>query len=433
MQRTQKWIGATSSLLALWASLHAVAEVSAQEKPTAPPLPASDGSSPAAAPAADAQDYHRRALQAFTEARYEQALQLFSLGYADTKHPELLIRIGQTYLKLGRSAEALQACQAYLVRMETPEPTYKGYAEQCIAEAKRSAADRGTTVSGGGTTAVARAVAAPVTTGSARDSGSASPVTSKAAAAAPPVSTQPATAPVLPASVVATPVAAPAEVAAVGGPSPVPTVSVSASPRSLAVQYEECLAHQREGRVDAARACYLTFLPGALRDGGVTDGNVGTAIAQLQRFPDPVAAFPMSAKRFEDRTNPGLWGAGLALWLAAMVPPVVMGPLYARQNTEDKNIYYTLMVPIVGPFISGIWLPLTRAPGDSRNELVKNYTVPWIVGDGITQLVGFTMLLAGAQKTRVPLTPTLARYIDEVHVSPVATGGGSGIGLVGRF
>lgn len=126
-------------------------------------------------------------------------------------------------------------------------------------------------------------------------------------------------------------------------------------------------------------------------------------------------------------------GAGLALWLAAMVPPAVMGPLYARQNTEDKNIYYTLMVPIVGPFISGIWLPLTRAPGDARNELVKNYTLPWIIGDGITQLAGFTMLLAGAQKTRVPLTPTLARYINEVHVSPVATGGGSGIGLVGRF
>jgi tetratricopeptide (TPR) repeat protein len=147
MQRTQKWIRATSSLLALWTGLHAVAEASGQETKEAPPLPASGGSGSAAAATPDAQDYHRRALQAFTEARYEQALQLFSLGYADTKHPELLIRIGQTYLKLGRSAEALQACQAYLVRMETPEPTYKGYAEQCIAEAKRSA-DRGTTAPG---------------------------------------------------------------------------------------------------------------------------------------------------------------------------------------------------------------------------------------------------------------------------------------------
>lgn len=432
MQRTQKWIRATSSLLALWTGLHAVAEASGQETKEAPPLPASGGSGSATAPTADAQDYHRRALQAFTEARYEQALQLFSLGYADTKHPELLIRIGQTYLKLGRSAEALQACQAYLVRMETPEPTYKGYAEQCIAEAKRSA-DRGTTAPSGGTAAVARAAAAPATVSSARDAGSAAAVTSKAAATSPPVTTPPAAAAVLPAPVVATPAAAPAEAPVLGGVSPTPTVSVLASPRSLAVQYEECLAHQREGRVDAARACYLTFLPGALRDGGVTDGNVGATIAQLQRFPDPVAAFPMSTKRFEDRTNPGLWGAGLALWLAAMVPPAVMGPLYARQNTEDKNIYYTLMVPIVGPFISGIWLPLTRAPGDARNELVKNYTLPWVVGDGITQLAGFTMLLAGAQKTRVPLTPTLARYIDDVHVSPVATGGGSGIGLVGRF
>ena len=89
------------------------------------------------------QDYHRRALQAFTEARYEQALQLFSLGYAETKQPDLLIRIGQTYLKLGRNAEALQACQAYISRgSKILTPLYKGYVEQCIAEAKRSTAAR---------------------------------------------------------------------------------------------------------------------------------------------------------------------------------------------------------------------------------------------------------------------------------------------------
>jgi hypothetical protein len=64
--------------------------------------------------AKDASELHQDALRAFTEARYEEALRLFKEAYDVTSTPEMLVRIGQTQLKLGRKVEALDACQSYL-------------------------------------------------------------------------------------------------------------------------------------------------------------------------------------------------------------------------------------------------------------------------------------------------------------------------------
>ena len=50
--------------------------------------------------AKDATELHQEALRAFTEARYEEALRLFKEAYDATNTPEMLVRIGQTQLKL---------------------------------------------------------------------------------------------------------------------------------------------------------------------------------------------------------------------------------------------------------------------------------------------------------------------------------------------
>jgi hypothetical protein len=162
-------------------------------------------------------------------------------------------------------------------------------------------------------------------------------------------------------------------------------------------------------------------LPTALRHGGIPESDISPVMAQLTRFPQPAAVYPTPAPAEARGRNTGMWGAGLALWLSAMVPPLVMGPLYAQRESgsERKAIYYTLMVPVLGPFISGIWLPVkTRA--DFGDYAVREYAIPWIVADGLTQVAGFTLLVLGLQPR--PLPPKLSRVLGNVRITPYAAG-----------
>lgn len=372
-------------------------------------------------------DYHRRALKAFTEARYEQALQLFSLGYADTKQPELLIRIGQTYLKLGRNAEALQACESYVSRVENPDPLYKGYALQCIAEAKRPVAARpaGPPAPTKPATPTVEELSPP------QRPSELTPPPSAAASAAGPTTTPSPTASTSssPSAVLSTSAAPPI----VTVPASPPATSSVPPPVNLNTSYDRCLKLQQEGRTDAARSCYLDFLPGALRLGGIPDSDVGPVMTQLQRFPEPSSAFPPLLRQHEDRRNTGLWAAGLTMWLCALVPAVAFAPVYAGDDPTNKNVYYTMAAPIVGPFIAGTWLPLTLPPGEARNDRVVNFTVPWIVADGLAQLVGFTMFLGGLQTRRVAVPPAVERVLSSTRIAPYGSSEGGGIAALGRF
>ncbi len=411
-------------------------------------------SSHAAAVTDNDQDYHRRALQAFTEARYEQALQLFSLGYADTKQPELLIRIGQTYLKLGRPAEALQACESYISRVENPDRLYKGYAEQCIAEAKRPTAARPAARSAQPTAAETAPRPAETAPRPAESSPRPTETSSRPAEASPrPAETAPRPTASRPTEVSPRPTEAsprsaesplprpePAGTAVSVAPPlppvvPPPVISAVPAPVNLNAGYDRCLKYQQEGRTDAARSCYLDFLPGALRLGGIPDADVGPLMTQLQRFPEPSSAFPPVLRHHEERRNTGLWAAGLTLWLSALVPAVVFAPMYPNRDSQEshKPIYYTLAIPIVGPFISGIWLPLTYSPGSERNNQVVNYTVPWIVADGLAQLVGFTMFLGGVQTRRLPVSPAVERVLSTIRIAPYSGSDGGGLVASGRF
>jgi hypothetical protein len=202
----------------------------------------------------------------------------------------------------------------------------------------------------------------------------------------------------------------------------------------LNAEYDRCLRFQREGRTDAARSCYLEFLPGALRTGGIAEGNVGALMTQLQRFPEPSAAFPpLLRPQYEDKRNTGVWASGLTMWLCAMVPALVMAPMYADMDSGNKNIYYTMMVPIVGPIIAGTWLPLTYSPGQQRTDTVINFTVPWIVADGLAQLIGFTMFLGGVQTRRLAISPVVDRVLSTTRIAPYGSSDGGGVAAMGRF
>jgi hypothetical protein len=218
----------------------------------------------------------------------------------------------------------------------------------------------------------------------------------------------------------------------------------AAAPSGLGASYEYCVKQQQDGRADSARSCYLDFVPNALRAGGVPEADVPLVMGQLLRYPDPSSAYPSALlPRYEERRNDGLWGAGLAMWLTAWVPALVFGPLDAErfrpfaERADERTaraVHYTLMVPVFGPFISGIWLPMVSL---NRSEAAVNYSVPWIVADGITQLVGFSLLLAGHSKRRVAIRPVpgsaSSLNLQSLRVAPYATGDVQGVSLSGRF
>ena len=384
--------------------------------------------------AKDASELHQEALRAFTEARYEEALRLFKEAYDTTNTPEMLVRIGQTQLKLGRKVEALDACQSYLsLTADRPDPMYRSVAEQCVADARSGLVPTSRTAGVSGSPRAAApanlpsSASRPTTPIIEEDDRPAAlpnrPLIGSTSSATPSLRTTPAAA--------TPPPAVPPALAN-------PMLSVP-SGASLTAVYDHCLKQQQDGLNDAAQRCYGELWPNALRSSGLQESDISLVQAQLRRYPNPAVAIPWSMqRRTVEQRNTGLWAAGLTLWLSALVPAVVMGPLYADNpvygEQADSNthriIHYTLMAPVVGPFISGIWLPLVS---DDRSYAAIHYTVPWIVADGVAQLVGLTMLVAGAQKTKFLLGPGAAQIVRSLRVVPYRSLAQQGIAVVGRF
>lgn len=99
-----------------------------------------------------------------------------------------------------------------------------------------------------------------------------------------------------------------------------------------------------------------------------------------------------------------LVGTGLTLWLSALTPAATFANLYAEGGSYNplldprqhpQEVFYTLAIPVAGPFISGIWFA-TR-PNVTQDAWLQ-YTLPWILVDGIAQVTGFSLFVAGLSK-----------------------------------
>ena len=152
---------------------------------------------------------------------------------------------------------------------------------------------------------------------------------------------------------------------------------------------------------------------------------LGPVALDAQRGPLLTAAAPEplqrpSAKGASLHNNPGLAGAGLTMLLCAWFPTPIFAALSASRDTGSRVAAYSVLaLPIVGPFVSGIWVA-----ADSRSSsLALQYTLPWIVTDGFAQVAGLTMLILGTRPR-----PTAVRSLA---VMPYVTG--SQAGVVGTF
>lgn len=408
--------------------------------------------------AEDWQDHAARGQRALALGQYEVALTEYSEAYGSSGPKDLLLDIGQVYIQLGQPKEAKRACQTYLNLVKDAPAGRRATAERCLADAGRTSEKPRTppplnpppegAPAAPPTVYVAQSTPAPPPPKAQPfvppPGRAASPPLARTTPLPPPTPPPPAAAapaPPPPAPVYspspfaasttpppATPVTpAPAPAADVTAQSalPAPAAAVVEQPNPYA-EYERCLHMQRTGDFNGARECYRRFLPLAMRSGGIAESAIAPVVAELIRFPEPAGVYPQPLSSQGTRRNPGLWGAGLAMVLCGMVPAMVFGPLYANQTSDErKPIFYTLMIPVVGPFISGAWLPsVSRSTTD-----VKQYTVPWIVADGMTQLVGLALFIAGVQQRPVPTR--IARVLGDVRVTPYATG--QGFGVAGTF
>lgn len=122
--------------------------------------------------------------------------------------------------------------------------------------------------------------------------------------------------------------------------------------------------------------------------------------------------------------NTGLWSAGLTLWLSSYAAAAAIGlqaGFRARAAEEglapeDAHYHFWLAAPVVGPFVSGAMRPIQHP--DNQTYWLLNWTIPWIVADGLSQLAGMIMLATGAHPRS-----TTAQIMRSLRMTPAPTGG----------
>lgn len=126
------------------------------------------------------------------------------------------------------------------------------------------------------------------------------------------------------------------------------------------------------------------------------------------------------------RRNDAMWGAGLSLWLASLLPTVIIGGLYESRilsissNPPDSptGLYATLCIPLVGPLVSGTWFSLLETSTSQK----LGYSLPWMIGSGLSQIVGFSLLIAGARTNKSIYPRSRVSSIMPVSTIPAGIG-----------
>jgi hypothetical protein len=179
---------------------------------------------------------------------------------------------------------------------------------------------------------------------------------------------------------------------------------------------------QRLGDKEAARAAYKRFLIEAKSPHPGLKAEAEEALRALNPPPPPPPPIGDTAPAlpppplFEQLSEPGAEGAiyrgpprrnkrlmkigGLLLsagYLPALVIPLGLSTSLDRENAPTRAANYTLLIPLAGPFISGILAPATNDNGHA-GQIASSWSVPWMATSGLLQVTGFTLLVFGAMK-----------------------------------
>lgn len=317
-------------------------------------------------------DCKRRGRLAYAAGDYQRALQLFQRVNAQLE-PDVLVSIGYCQLQLGRYREALQACQRYSDTTEQAGAEgLRAETQGCLAKARQGLQ-----------------AAEP----------NKQPPTQPGPLPAEPVDAAKPTPPPGPPEPISNEV--PTEVPAQAAPEPPAASTVP----PLQAQPAE------PAQLAPPRFSYQLRLTDPPRPPAATWQATPSPTPWPAAPPNPAWPGPMSRQR-----NSALWSAGLTLWLSSYAAAAAFGVAQGFQSTSNPEVapfpaqyYYMLAAPVVGPFLSGILFPLQDQV--NRDYLLLGWTLPWIAGDGVAQIAGLAMVLAGAARR-----PTALRVLGGMHI-----------------
>lgn len=151
------------------------------------------------------------------------------------------------------------------------------------------------------------------------------------------------------------------------------------------------------------------------------------------RLPSPgldTSGIQMLPVRYEQRRYTGTIAGGIVMLSVGYLPALVCAPIWGSIGTFSSRssgslqsaVGWSLMLPVAGPFLSAM-----LSAGDTRN-FGAAWALPWALVDGMMQVSGLVMIIAGARnKRQVPV------ILDNVKVLPYSQPGGGGVAVVGRF
>lgn len=142
--------------------------------------------------------------------------------------------------------------------------------------------------------------------------------------------------------------------------------------------------------------------------------NLGNDLV-LAPLPPPLP--PVRREPKQIRLGALIWAAG---YLPALIAPLLLWPRVDTPDGPSALANYSLLVPLIGPYISAIAAPAQADDGNGR-AVLSAWSVPWLLTSGLLQTTGFVLLLHGA-------IPKL-RATDDIALIPT----GSGAAMIGRF
>lgn len=143
-------------------------------------------------------------------------------------------------------------------------------------------------------------------------------------------------------------------------------------------------------------------------------GGLGNDLL-LAPLPPPLP--PVRREPKQIRLGALIWAAG---YLPALIAPLLLWPRVDTPDGPSALANYSLLVPLIGPYISAIAAPAQAEEGNGR-AVLSAWSVPWLLTSGLLQTTGFVLLLHGA-------LPRL-RASDDVALIPT----GNGAAVIGRF
>lgn len=185
---------------------------------------------------------------------------------------------------------------------------------------------------------------------------------------------------------------------------------------------------------DQTYACYR-----GLVTAHVSAASDRAAIARLAARATPPDSDNTDRARRKPR-NDAMWGAGVALWVGAYIPTAIISGLYlarspgfrpAETETLPLTVYGLLFVPLGGPFFSGGLFALSDYV--TADEKIR-YSVPWMIGSGLPQVLGLALVATGARRQK-PATPVslAGRIADSLLIVPQTTPSYAGLILSARY